>query len=66
MLFDGVKDEDGCTEDGASTTLEKDTNPVNASNAELKAYINKKRAEANASITYDSALTQILPMIVIE
>lgn len=31
-----------------------------------KAYINKKRAEANASITYDSALTQILPMIVIE
>lgn len=29
-----------------------------------KAYINKKRAEANASVTYDSTLN--LPMIVIE
>ena len=50
MLFDGVKDEDGCTEDGASTTLEKDTNPVNASNAELKAYINKKIEDFKAGL----------------
>ena len=50
MLFDGVKDEDGCTEDGASTTLEKDTDPVNASNAELKAYINKKIEDFKAGL----------------
>lgn len=50
MLFDGVKDEDSCTEDGASTTLEKDTNPVNASNAELKAYINKKIEDFKAGL----------------
>ena len=50
MLFDGVKDEDGCTEDGASITLEKDTNPVNASNAELKAYINKKIEDFKAGL----------------
>lgn len=31
-----------------------------------KAYINKKRAEANAGITYDAELIKILPMIVIE
>ena len=50
MLFDGVKDEDGCTEDGASITLEKDTNPVNASNAELQAYINKKIEDFKAGL----------------
>ena len=50
MLFDGVKDEDGCTEDGASTTLEKDTNPVNASNAELQASINKKIEDFKAGL----------------
>ena len=49
-LFDGVKDEDGCTEDGASTTLEKDTNPVNASNAELQASINKKIEDFKAGL----------------
>ena len=49
-LFDGVKDEDGCTEDGAYITLEKDTNPVNASNAELKAYINKKIEDFKAGL----------------
>lgn len=31
-----------------------------------KAYINKAKAEANASITYDSALKTVLPMIVVE
>ena len=50
MLFDGVKDVDGCTEDGASITLEKGTNPVNASNAELKAYINKKIEDFKAGL----------------
>ena len=50
MLFDGVKDEDGCTEDGASTTLEKDTNPVNASNAELQASINTKIEDFKAGL----------------
>lgn len=49
-LFDGVKDEDGCTEDGAYTTLEKDTNPVNASNAELQASINKKIEDFKAGL----------------
>ncbi len=50
MLFDGVKDVDGCTEDGASITLEKGTNPVNASNAELQAYINKKIEDFKAGL----------------
>lgn len=49
-LFDGVKDVDGCTEDGAYTTLEKGTNPVNASNAELKASINKKIEDFKAGL----------------
>lgn len=49
-LFDGVKDEDGCTEDGAYTTLEKGTNPVNASNAELQASINKKIEDFKAGL----------------
>lgn len=50
MLFDGVKDVDGCTEDGASITLEKGTNPVNASNAELQASINKKIEDFKAGL----------------
>lgn len=49
-LFDGVKNVDGCTEDGAYTTLEKDTNPVNASNAELNASINKKIEDFKAGL----------------
>lgn len=49
-LFDGKKDEDGCTEDGAYTTLEKGTNPVNASNAELNASINKKIEDFKAGL----------------
>lgn len=49
-LFDGVKDVDGCTEDGAYTTLEKGTNPVNASNAELNASINKKIKDFKAGL----------------
>lgn len=49
-LFDGVKDEDGCTEDGAYTMLEKGTNPVNASNAELNASINKKIEDFKAGL----------------
>lgn len=49
-LFDGVKDVDGCTEDGAYTMLEKGTNPVNASNAELNASINKKIEEFKAGL----------------
>lgn len=49
-LFDGVKDVDGCTEDGAYTMLEKGTNPVNASNAELNAYINKKIEDFKAGL----------------
>ena len=49
-LFDGVKDEDGCTEDGAYTTLEKGSNPVNASNAELQASINKKIEDFKAGL----------------
>lgn len=49
-LFDGVKDVDGCTEDGAYTTLEKGTNPVNASNAELNASINKKIEDFKAGL----------------
>lgn len=49
-LFDGVKDVDGCTEDGAYTMLEKDTNPVNASNAELNASINKKIEDFKAGL----------------
>ena len=49
-LFDGVKDEDGCTEDGAFITLEKGTNPVNASNAELQASINKKIEDFKAGL----------------
>lgn len=31
-----------------------------------KAYINKKRAEANADVTYDETIAEALPMIVIE
>lgn len=49
-LFDGVKNVDGCTEDGAYTMLEKDTNPVNASNAELNASINKKIEDFKAGL----------------
>ena len=49
-LFDGVKDVDGCTEDGAYTLLEKGTNPVNASDAELKASINKKIEDFKAGL----------------
>lgn len=49
-LFDGVKDVDGCTEDGAYTMLEKGTNPVNASNAELNASINKKIEDFKAGL----------------
>ena len=49
-LFDGVKDVDGSTEDGAYTMLEKGTNPVNASNAELNASINKKIEEFKAGL----------------
>lgn len=49
-LFDGKKDVDGCTEDGAYTTLEKGTNPVNASNAELNASINKKIEDFKAGL----------------
>lgn len=49
-LFDGEKDVDGCTEDGAYTTLEKGTNPVNAKNAELNASINKKIEEFMAGL----------------
>lgn len=49
-LFDGVKDVDGCKEDGAYTTLEKGTNPVNASNAELNASINKKIEDFKAGL----------------
>ena len=49
-LFDGVKDVDGCTEDGAYTTLEKGTNPVNAKDAELNASINKKIEDFKAGL----------------
>ena len=49
-LFDGVKNVDGCTEDGAYTMLEKGTNPVNASNAELNASINKKIEDFKAGL----------------
>lgn len=49
-LFDGFKDVDGCTEDGAYTLLEKGTNPVNASDAELKASINKKIEDFKAGL----------------
>lgn len=49
-LFDGVKNVDGCTEDGAYTMLEKGTNPVNASNAELNASINKKIDDFKAGL----------------
>lgn len=49
-LFDGKKDVDGCTEDGAYTTLEKGTNPVNAKDAELNASINKKIEDFKAGL----------------
>lgn len=49
-LFDGVKNVDGCTEDGAYTTLEKGTNPVNAKDAELNASINKKIEDFKAGL----------------
>ena len=49
-LFDGKKDVDGCIEDGAYTTLEKGTNPVNAKDAELNASINKKIEDFKAGL----------------
>lgn len=59
-LFDGVKDVDGCTEDGAYTTLEKGTNPVNASNAELNASINKKIEDFKAGLNEIRLYPEIL------
>lgn len=59
-LFDGVKDVDGCTEDGAYTTLEKGTNPVNASNAELNASINKKIEDFKAGLNEIRKYPEIL------
>lgn len=59
-LFDGVKDVDGCTEDGAYTTLEKGTNPVNASNAELNASINKKIEDFKAGLNEIRRYPEIL------
>lgn len=41
-LFDGIKNVDGCKEDGAYTTLEKGTNPINATNEALNTEISKK------------------------
>lgn len=59
-LFDGVKDVDGCTEDGAYTMLEKGTNPVNASNAELNASINKKIEDFKAGLNEIGKYPEIL------
>lgn len=59
-LFDGVKDVDGCTEDGAYTMLEKGTNPVNASNAELNASINKKIEDFKAGLNEIRKYPEIL------
>lgn len=59
-LFDGVKDVDGCTEDGAYTTLEKGTNPVNASDAELNASINKKIEDFKAGLNEIRKYPEIL------
>lgn len=59
-LFDGVKNVDGCTEDGAYTTLEKGTNPVNAKDAELNASINKKIEEFMAGLDEIRYYPQIL------
>lgn len=59
-LFDGAKDKDGCTEDGAYTMLEKGTNPVNASNAELKASINKKIEDFKAGLNEIKKYPEIL------
>lgn len=59
-LFDGKKDVDGCTEDGAYTTLEKGTNPVNASNAELNASINKKIEDFKAGLNEIRKYPEIL------
>lgn len=59
-LFDGVKDVDGCTEDGAYTTLEKGTNPVNAKDAELNASINKKIEDFKAGLNEISKYPEIL------
>ena len=59
-LFDGEKDVDGCTEDGAYTMLEKGTNPVNASDAELKASINKKIEDFKAGLNEIRKYPEIL------
>lgn len=59
-LFDGVKDVDGCTEDGAYTTLEKGTNPVNAKDAELNASINKKIEDFKAGLNEIRKYPEIL------
>ena len=59
-LFDGVKDVDGCTEDGAYTTLEKGTNPVNAKDAELNASINKKIEDFKAGLNKIRKYPEIL------
>lgn len=59
-LFDGEKDVDGCTEDGAYTTLEKGTNPVNAKDAELNASINKKIEDFKAGLNEIRKYPEIL------
>lgn len=59
-LFDGVKNVDGCTEDGAYTTLEKGTNPVNAKDAELNASINKKIEDFKAGLNEIRKYPEIL------
>lgn len=59
-LFDGKKDVDGCTEDGAYTTLEKGTNPVNAKDAELNASINKKIEDFKAGLNEIRKYPEIL------
>ena len=59
-LFDGVKDVDGCTEDGAYTTLEKGTNPVNAKDAELNASIDKKIEDFKAGLNEIRKYPEIL------
>lgn len=59
-LFDGKKNVDGCTEDGAYTTLEKGTNPVNAKDAELNASINKKIEDFKAGLNEIRKYPEIL------
>lgn len=49
-LFDGKKNVDGCTEDGAYTTLEKGTNPINATNEELNKAISQKIDDFKAGL----------------